>query len=355
MAGESAITREIQSTLSDWIRDAVGENVPSDELQLEVPTAGGWSNDTWFVRFSESSEIQLVVRLEPRRQAMFPDYDLSKQCQVMQALAGKDGVPVPTVLAADLRGERLGRPAFIMEYVSGRVPSDNPPTFVEDGWLYTATPDQQRQFHENLLTCMATVHQIDAMELGHKDLTTDDTAAPTTHELDSLQALWEYDRGPAYPAVIDRSLETLQANAPSADLPVGLVWGDARPANVICGHDSFDIIALLDWELAGIGVAESEIMWLQEMNWVRTEGAGHTPLPGFLSPSDSIAFYEAKIGRRLRHLDWFAQFASTRVAILMHRFLRTQVNAGMLDEHHRVLTSNSGSQRLERYGIPGQD
>jgi aminoglycoside phosphotransferase (APT) family kinase protein len=130
---------------------------------------------------------------------------------------------------------------------------------------------------------------------------------------------------------------------------VGLVWGDARPANVICDHESFDIIALLDWELAGIGVAESEIMWLQEMNWVRTEGAGLAPLPGFLSPSDSVALYEAKIGRQLQHLDWFAQLAATRVAILMHRYLRTQVNAGMIDERHKVLTNNSGSRRLDQY------
>ena len=156
-------------------------------------------------------------------------------------------------------------------------------------------------------------------------------------------------KGPAYPSVIDRSLRMLRDSAPGEQLPVGLVWGDARPANVICDHGSFDIIALLDWELAGIGVAESEIMWLQEMNWVRTEGAGLAPLPGFLSSSASITHYEAKIGRQLKHLDWFAQLAATRVAIFMHRFLRTQVNAGMIDEHHRVMTNNAGSRRLEYY------
>ena len=280
---------------------------------------------------------------------MFPDYDLGKQCQVMQALAGKNGVPVPSVLAIDLRGERLGRPAFIMEYISGRVPSDNPPTFVEAGWLFEASPDQQRQFHENLILCMAAIHQTSLDDPELRELASVDTTTPATHELNTLQSIWEYDKGPAYPSVIDRSLQMLRDSATGEQLPVGLVWGDARPANVICDHESFDIIALLDWELAGIGVAETEIMWLQEMNWVRTEGAGLSPLPGFLSPSESTALYEAKIGRQLKHLDWFAQFAATRVAIFMHRFLRTQVHAGRIDEHHQVLTNNAGSRRLEYY------
>ena len=349
MANKPAITNDVRSALARWIADAVGEPVSSNDLTVDVPAAGGWSNDTWFVRFAEHAAIRLVVRLEPERQAMFPAYDLGKQCQVMRALAGKQGVPVPEILAVDLQGERLGRPAFLMQYIGGRVPSDNPPTFVEAGWLFAATAEQQRQFHENLITCMAAVHRVDLHDTALDDLALDAAASPVLHELNSLQTIWDYDLGPAYPSVINESLQMLRDTAPSEHIPASLVWGDARPANVICAQDSFDIVALLDWELAGIGAAESEIMWLQEMNWVRTEGAGLVPLPGFLSHTESIDLYEAKIGRELKHLDWFAQLAATRVAILMHRFLRTQVNAGMLDENHKVMTRNSGSRRVEHY------
>ena len=349
MANKPAISNDVRSALARWIADAIGEQVSSNDLEVDAPAAGGWSNDTWFVRFAEHSAIRLVVRLKPEREAMFPAYDLGKQCRVMRALIGKQGVPVPEILALDLQGERLGRPAFIMEYIGGRVPSDNPPTFAEAGWLFEATAEQQRQFHVNLISCMAAVHSVDLHDPALEDLVLNATASPVIHELNSLQTIWDYDLGPAYPTVIDESLQMLRNTAPRQHIPAGLVWGDARPANVICSHDSFDIVALLDWELAGIGAAESEITWLLEMNWVRTEGAGLVPLPGFLSPEEGVDLYQAKIGRELKHLDWFAQLAATRVAILMHRFLRTQVNAGTLDEHHKVLTSNSGSRRVEHY------
>ena len=69
-------------------------------------------------------------------------------------------MPVPELLGEDLAGEILGRPAFVMSYVDGRVPGDDRPSFAEAGWLHDATPDEQRRFHEALLASIAAINDV---------------------------------------------------------------------------------------------------------------------------------------------------------------------------------------------------
>jgi len=336
---------EVQRTAA-WLAELLGRPVPAGRLQLGAPGGGGWSNDTWIARLDGEQRPLAVVRLQPQRRSMFPDYDLGRQVRVLQALGPVSDVPTPPVLGADLAGARLGRPAFVMGHVAGRVPADDRPTFVEAGWLYDATPAEQRTLYDDLLRTLAAVHRVEPAPVGLTELLT-----PGRHgamaAVEDLRPIWAYDPGPELATVIEDAFAHVTATVPLGDpSPRTLLWGDARPANVLCEADRFAVAALLDWELAASGPPELDVAWLLEMNWMRAEGAGLAPLPGFGDEAATVARYEHWSGRSLRPLGWYRTFSALKVAVFMYRYLRAMVHAGRMPERHRIFTDNVSTRRL---------
>ena len=82
--------------------------------------------------------------------------------------------------------------------------------------------------------------------------------------------------------------DRLAATLPDDDT-AGLLWGDARPANVVVRD--FVPAGLLDFELATLGPPELDVFWLIEMNRMRSRG--QLP-PGYLDERETIEAYEAE-------------------------------------------------------------
>ena len=328
--------------LAAWLGDALGVALSSGTLGVSRPSGGGWSNDTLFVDLPEGPHRRVVVRLAPTGPAMFPAYDLSHQIAVMRHLAADGRVPVPALLADDRDGAMLGRPAFVMAFVAGRVPVDDRPSFAEQGFLHDADASGQRAFHTGLLDAIARIHLVDT---GPVSTNTSHGRPSVQAALDTLRATWLFDRGERWADDIDRALDTLAADVPESHSDV-LVWGDARPANVIVAADGYGPVALLDWELATVGPPEFDLTWLAEMNRMRMQGSGVAPLPGFLSDGEAIRYYEERAGRSLEHLEWYTLYSATRVAALMHRHLRVMVHLGRLPAGHRLLTRTIAVDRV---------
>jgi aminoglycoside phosphotransferase (APT) family kinase protein len=144
--------------------------------------------------------------------------------------------------------------------------------------------------------------------------------------------------------MIERGFEQLVRRMPAASTPC-LLWGDARPANVV--ETAFQPAALLDWELASIGPAELDIAWFLEMNRMRMAGARIAPLPGFLTDDETVACYQRLSGRQLADLTWYRQYAALKMAVLMERHLRVAIARGALRKGHRLLADNVALRRVE--------
>ena len=343
-SGAAAEHRDRAARLAEWLGSCLGQAIDPSQLTIDAPSEGGWSNETWIVAIGGPEEQRVVVRLQPQRASMFPTYDLGRQLDCLSMLQDHPAIPTPRVIAGDLDGRWLGQPAFIMDHVAGRIPRDDKPTFVEAGWLFEATTAQQRTFHTSLLDALGAIHELPPGVLG-KELQSG-TANSNQLAVADLAELWTFDRGSHWAPVIEDGLEKLRADIPEPTSD-GLLWGDARPANVITDASTFTPAALVDWELATAGTPERDLTWLMEMNWMRAQGAGLSPLPGFLTDDETVAYYAEQAGRELRRLDWYRGFAAVRVAVLMHRYLRGQIHAGRLDPAHRVLGANVATRRLE--------
>jgi aminoglycoside phosphotransferase (APT) family kinase protein len=319
-----------------WFSKRVGADV-SIERASTPGTGGGWSNETLILDLTRLGRV--VVRLRPDGPSMFRTYELAREYTILETLSALGRPKVPKPLAFDPHGEVAGRPLFVMSYVPGRVPSDDRPSFAEAGWLFEASFEEQRTFYISLLAAIAEVHAVDwRSRLASLARAGDPTLRA---EIDWLRTLHRWGAGSDRHATIERGFERLAHSLPLSSSPC-LLWGDARPANVV--ESAFMPAALLDWELASIGPPELDIAWFLEMNRMRMAGA---PLPGFLPDDETVACYQRLSGRKLADLTWYRQYAALRMAVLMERHLRVAIARGALRKGHRLLKDNVALRRVE--------
>jgi aminoglycoside phosphotransferase (APT) family kinase protein len=330
---------ETTRRFAHWLSERVGDVEVAGAATPK--TGGGWSNETVIVELVRGGPV--VVRLQPKGPAMFQTYELGREYQVLKTLSALDRPKVPRPIAIDPNGSVAGRPLFVMSHVAGRIPSDDRPSFAEAGWLFEASLDDQRTFYIGLLAAIADVHAVDWQPaLSGLVRAAGNPLQAEVHWLRQLH-LWGAgaDRHPTIERGFHRALRTM----PPAPPPSCLLWGDARPANVV--EAAFRPAALLDWELAGIGPAELDIAWFLEMNRMRTVGADVPPLPGFLSDDETVACYQRLSGRTLADLAWYRRYAALRMAVLMERHLRVAIARGALRQGHRLLKDNVALRRIE--------
>lgn len=341
----SAVSPLESPALAAWLGRALDLAAPV-VAEMRPPKGGGWSSETWLMTLRDAARPddagrRIVLRLAPAGPAMFPDYDLRRQIACLRALKHVPACPVPEMLAEDAAGRVIGRPLYAMAFVDGQIPADDRPDLFEAGFLMDASPQQRERFCLTLIDTLAALHSIAPppalaaiLHRGGK------SATALGRELDWLRAVFAWGRGHAAQPEIERAFDWLAVNLPD-DSRAALLWGDARPANVMVRD--FAPAALLDWELATLGPPELDVFWLVEMNRMRARG--RLP-PGFLDGDATAAAYEAASGLRLRDANWHTIFAAAKVAVLMLRHLLVRVAQSGLDARHAVLTDNVATRRL---------
>jgi aminoglycoside phosphotransferase (APT) family kinase protein len=257
---------------------------------------------------------ELVVRLPPLGEGIFPTWDLGQQAAVQEA-AGAAGVPVarPAVLEED--EGFLGAPFVAMPFVDGPIPADFTPA---DPWLAGLPGDEaRRQVWESYVDAIVAVHRTPTGGLGLR--------TGLEAELDAWDGYvrWATDGDP--PAALVEVLAWCRDHRPAGELPAGLLWGDVRLGNVVFDPDGLRPRAVLDWDLAAVGPIEMDLAWHLALEGVQAELTGMS-VPGFGTREDAIARVEAAVGRELRDLGWHEVFAlaragaiSTRIAVLHER------------------------------------
>ena len=207
----------VTGPVARWLTDCLDRDVDPEAIEIDRPSSGGWSNETWLIRTGLDEPSQLVVRLEPDRASMFPTYDLGRQVACLRALAADPDIPVPRVLGFDPDGGRLGRPAFVMEHVTGRVPRDDRPTFAETGFLREASAGDQRRFFTSFLDVLAAVHRTDITQPALDPLRQTAGHHSNADALHGLRHLWTLGSRPAVAGRDRRRARTVGGRPPRAD------------------------------------------------------------------------------------------------------------------------------------------
>ncbi len=348
-----ARTEELADPLAAWMRDELGEG----EVRNLVRAPGGASKENFFFdRVTGGRSEALLLRLDPG--ASIVETHRLREFQLIRAAHGK--LPVPRPIAVDAEGERLGRPAMVMERVTGRAQPAMGATTSGVGIVFEEP--LRATLADDFLAALAALHAIDpaSSDLSAFDVPAAGTTEAARWNLDWWLRVWEEDRDDVHP-VIALAAKWLEERLPVARHTV-LVHGDFRSGNFLY-DDSGRITAILDWELGHLGDPHEDLGWTVNRLFTSRAPGGPRLACGLLSREEILARYEAATGITVdaETLRFYEVFTNFKLAVCVHattlrvaRIGRTHLAASMLVAHafaHRYIAELAAALDL-RDGAP---
>jgi aminoglycoside phosphotransferase (APT) family kinase protein len=317
----------LRARLEDWLR---GKHADASIPELQGTAANGMSSDTLLfdATWTDADGPQvhrLVTRLAPDAVdvPVFPSYDLTRQFDIIRTVREQTDVPVPTPYWNEPSSEPLGAPFFVMGRIDGLVPPDVMPYNFGDSWIFDAPVEQLRTLQDETTDLLAELHTVAAPAFLEFDLP-GDTAL--RRHVAHTRAWYEFATAEVGPSpLLERVLAWLDAHWPAHESPAVVSWGDSRIGNVI--YQDFRPVAVLDWEMAGVGPRELDLAWFVHAHRVFEDLAKMLELPGmpdFMRPDDIVARYAATSGYEPRDLDFYETYAALQWGIV---YLRTGVRS----------------------------
>jgi aminoglycoside phosphotransferase (APT) family kinase protein len=328
-----------RKALTAWFAATLGS--PVELSDFRGPGATGFSNETLIVDVTGAEGTSsYVVRVAPSGHSLFPDAVFDRQYRVLRALAEKTAVPVPNVRWYEQDPSVLGAPFFVMDEVVGRVPPDNPPYHMA-GWLHDVSPEHRARVWWGAIDTIAELHRVDWRGLDLDFLT-----GGLPEQLDYYSRwLDDIERTEPVP-VARRALDWLTAHLPGDEQTV-LCWGDARVGNVMYDDDG-NRLAVLDWEMAGLGAPAQDVAWALFLDRHHSEGCETPRLEGFPTTAETIARYEERSGIRLRDLEFYEVFAAFRFCVIMARVAEIFKDWELLPVEDGMAQDNTVTRLTER-------
>ena len=300
--------------LKAWLKEIYGE---CEVAPHESSIASGFSNETFvFDVNGENVSESLVLRLRPTGYQVFPEYDLKKQASIMKLLRSK-GLPTPQIMFENYSDDILGSEFYVMRYVDGSAPTDNPPHHMDpEGMMGKANKDQRHSVWLGWLNNLCDFHNLnlsdeDLLSCGFKvedDLLGKDLA----YYKEFLD--WGMENEP-HP-VCSKAYDWLISNKPKLQ-KVSLCWGDSRIGNVL--YKNYKCSALLDWEMASLGDPLMDLAWGFAVDECNSIGLGVDRLDGSMSQSDGISIWETATNLSAENIDYFRVLALFKFSVIMVR------------------------------------
>jgi len=216
----------------------------------------------------------LVVRMEPESGPV-PPYDVRPQYEALKSVHGT-AVPVPRVHWLETDGSALGRPFFVMDKVEGDT--------LLGAW--TRSPDHRESLKEHYVSILAALHALDWQAL---ELSTLNVPQHNRHHAEREIARWQgviEDTQFTPQPVLAELISWLKGNVPQAGRTT-LCHGDYHSRNFLAREGR--IVAVLDWEMVGIGDPVSDLAWHSMFMRILRENA-------FWPEDDFIRRYEETAG-----------------------------------------------------------
>jgi aminoglycoside phosphotransferase (APT) family kinase protein len=321
-----------RKALAAWLAEKVGADVELGDFA--GPGATGFSNETIIVDATYDGTVdRLVVRVAPTGYTLFPDAAFDAQHQILVTLATQTAVPVPAVRWFETDPTVLGAPFFVMAFVDGVIPEDNPP-YTMGGWLKESSPEVQERVFWGAIDTIAEISALDPSTLDLPPLLTGLDA-----QLDYYERFLESVAQTEDLTVARRALAWLKAHKPEDDGTV-FCWGDSRIGNVMFTPEG-ERLAVVDWEMAVLGSPSQDLAWAWFLDRHHSEGMNEPRLPGFPSKEAMIARFESRSGRSAKAFDYYELFAGFRFCVIMGRLAVIFKDWGLIPADHDMGQSNA--------------
>jgi aminoglycoside phosphotransferase (APT) family kinase protein len=332
----------LRTDLERWLSGRLDDGASPAVRGLGSTAANGMSSDTVLFEASWSEggvahDERLVARIAPAEAdvPVFASYDLTRQFETMRIAGELTSVPVPRVFWLEPDERHLGAPFFVMGRIDGEVPPDVMPYTFGGNWVADATGEQRRALQDRVVDVLAQLHGIDRPTERFAFLEHDVPGDTHLRRHVNHTRDW-YDfavrTSGLRSSLVERGFAWLEDNWPSEPGRTTLSWGDARIGNIM--FRDFAPVAVLDWEMAGIGPSELDVAWLVFAHKVFEHLASTFELPGlpdFLRVEDVATRYESLTGYTPRDLDFYMTYAAVQWGIVFLRTGARQVHFGEIE------------------------
>ena len=297
-------TPSFQESLGRYLNELGLSKGPIKLNQL----TGGQSNPTFKISDGNS---HYVLRKKPGGVLLPSAHAVDREYRVMKALAATD-VPVPQMLAYCDDESIIGTAFFIMEYLDGRVFTDQS--------LPGLAASERYQIYEQMNRTISAIHRLDYVSLGLE------TFGKPGNYFSRQITRWSRqvrEANIAVPDSLNKLMDWLPEHIPAED-ETSLIHGDFRMDNLIFHKTDLRIIGVLDWELSTLGnpladFAYQCMAWrIPPTLWRGIQGLDLIAL-GIPSESEYIAMYESQIGRPIvERWPFLMAYNLFRISAILH-------------------------------------
>jgi aminoglycoside phosphotransferase (APT) family kinase protein len=262
----------------------------------------------------------------------------------MDAVAGARAGPIAPLIGYEPDASVLGSPFFVMGFVDGEVPRENP-LYTQSGFFVDATPEQRARLVDDGLRLLARFHELDWRAAGLDFLVDDGVTPGTARQLEVWEqyAIRELD-GRVHPG-LERALPWLHAHLPTDERLV-LCWGDSRPGNII--WQDFRGACLTDFEAASIASPDQDLGWWLMFDRWSHESFGAERLAGEPDRDEQRRRYAEYAGRPVPDTTFHEVFAAARYAAIVVRVMNRTVARGLMPPDQTIWLENPASTCLEQ-------
>lgn len=315
---------DIAAHLDAWTRHRFGHAARPKDVRPMPGNAGlsfGFTVDT------PGAEMSFVIRLAPPGVRRRGNTDVLRQVPLLRALADA-GIPVAPVVWSTGDPAWFGTDALIQEWVPGR------PLHMFDAASGCATTEPLILVRR-AVDVLAGIHRVHWRDT----LPEWETPREVAEEIDFwLPLMRRAAEGETLAAAV--ALATRLKATPPAAVRMGLMHGDYQTHNILYDADGA-ILAVVDWELAGIGAQLIDLGWLSMMTdpaaWA-PEHAGRMRV--IASPSWLCRRYEEASGAPVDGFEWYRAVACYRFAVIAAFNLRLHRTGRRVDPWYESLASS---------------
>lgn len=344
---ETGMQREHgHAALEAWFRrqPAIGAD---SRIEAMARPRSGFSAETMMVDLAgcatAPADRTVVLRTERAGRHTFLGSAIGKQARMMQVLRGH-GLPAPVVIgweSGPAAAETADGDFLAMERIAGQALPQHPSYHVA-GLLQTLDEAGRGACWTSALETIAAINRV-PWDPDFAFLHDPRFGPPGLGNYLAWIAAWRDEVcGDRVHPVVDPAIARLSADRPARPA-VELLWGDSNAGNFLF-DDAGGVAAVLDFEAAAIGPAEIDLSWWFFLDGMLAAGA---PLPaGMPDRAGQIAIYEAALGRRVEHLDFYEILAAVRMSLVMARLGLMLVADGVLPPDNDAWCVNPAAQRL---------
>jgi aminoglycoside phosphotransferase (APT) family kinase protein len=269
----------------------------------------------------------LVARLAPAGVRRKGNTDVLRQVPLLEALSATD-VPIAPLVAHTDDEQWFGTDALVQELVDGR------PLHMFDAAQSIAPDADAGPFLKHAAHALAALHAVPVsgrLENWEPERTIADEIATWARLVDRMPE-------PEWAEAATRLQEELLASDPGGH-HVGLFHGDYQTNNLLYTADA-TLLAVIDWELSGIGATGLDVGWLAMMHDPDCWGE---PMSSDLrvraAPDDVHRWYAEAAGADVPHFAWYMALSCFRYGVISAYNVRLHRTGRRVDEFNGLMAS----------------